>query len=214
MEAYIAAMGLLQVIIGGMLAFIQYQAEQRAKQRSEAFQVRLAEIETRGHDAKLDGENVGNALALVSAVVTTFEPVKTFLQNLAERVDVKHDETQRIVTSAAQENRLAHQLQLEKFDQTAGVMADVTQRRDTQHAEIIDRLNRHNEQIEELTKKIALASIQTEMRGDITRLIFLATGISADVKALIPKSEIEPGEGKQPVPESSDVESSKPEKPK
>lgn len=205
MELYIALIGLLQVAIGGALAFLQYRAEQRAKQRSEAFQLRLAEIESRGQDAKLDGENVGNALALVSAVVATFEPLKTYLENLANRVDSKHDETQKLVAGAAQENRLAHQVQIDRFDQASTVMAQVTQRRDNQHAEIIARLNKHNEQIEALSKKISVASIQTEMRGDITKLILLATGISDDVKALLPRPDNEPGEARQPEAEVSTI---------
>ncbi len=172
------------------------------RRNQQHMQLRLAEIETRGQDAKLDGENVNTALSLVATVVAAFESFKTFQEKLVERVDVKHDETQKVVAGAAQENRLAHQVQLDRFDQAASTMASVTKRRDGQYSEIIKRLDKQNSQIEVLSKKISLASIQTEIRGDIIKLVQLTTDISDGVKMLLPRAD-EPGEAKQPEPEPS-----------
>ena len=154
-------------------------------------------------NAERDDQNTSNAIALASAVVTTFQPVQTALEKLIERINVTHDETQQIVTGAAQESRLAHQVQLKKFEAANETMTTVSTRRDEQYSDIVRRLETQQQQLADLSKKIAVASIQENMRGDITRLVFLATGIRDDFNLLIPKITIsQPGESKKPTPEA------------
>jgi len=173
-----------------------------------AFQLRLTEIEQRGADARRNDENTSSALALAATVAAMFEPItkrgeKTneLLDGMIALVEKHQQNTESLITGAAKESRLAHQIHLERIEAAAETMTTVTARRDDQHKEVIARLDKHQGQIERLITEIKTSAIPDSIRGDITLLISLATGISTDVKQLLPKLTTESGEAKAAAPD-------------
>lgn len=174
--------------------------------------------------AERDDRNISNAIALASAVVTTFEPVKQALDAMIARMTMDNQGTQRVIQTTAQEAQRERLAVTQRIEKAVSAMSAVTIRRDEQHQAVIEqldtqqqtlmnRLDKHGTMIQTLIRDIKAAAIPDSIRGDITLLISLATGISQDVKLLRPPQAPEPGETKSaPDPEGS-TESNKETKP-
>ena len=159
-------------------------------------QVRLAEVEAKRENARADDANMAIALQLATHLATTLSPLRESIDKLAIASD-----------GIVEKNRAL-------FEDKAKQMALVTERRDQQQGAIIERLDRQQKQLEDLTKEVKVSDLPTSLRGEISKLVLLASNIGADVKSVL--SEIkkqvqppEPGEvSKSPEPEKSEEKAS------
>jgi hypothetical protein len=88
----------------------------------------------------------------------------------------------------------------------AGEMRETVERRHAEYLELIARMERQQQQLDELTKKVRVSDLPIEIRGDIARLMLLVSNIGADVKTLL-RGKSEPGESVAPAPETTSEES-------
>ena len=127
-------------------------------------------------------------------------------------LNTSHEATHSLIAASAQESRVAHGTHQSSIERLEGAIAKTAEAANSEaakgnnqrkriedtlqenHGAVITRLDAHQSQIETLINTIKAAAIPEAIRGDITRLIFLATGISDDVKKLVGKGEEKAGE--------------------
>ncbi len=192
------------------------------RREQNSLKLRMVEIESRDKESERNDATTQSALSVAAAIAALLNPLvergeKTniLLDKMLDRIDEKHTETQGLIAGAANEARLAHQTHLEQIEAAQKTMLTVVERRDAQHQELqasLDRLSKKHEQIEQLITDFRTEAVPAAIRGDITMLLLLATGIAADVKMLIPVPHSEPGEANAPEPEPS-IESSEEKEP-
>lgn len=184
--------GILSSCISGIIGIFMALARRDLGR----LQVRLAEVEAKRENARADDANMAIALQLATHLATTLSPLRESIDKLAIASD-----------GIVEKNRAL-------FEDKAKQMALVTERRDQQQGAIIERLDRQQKQLEDLTKEVKVSDLPTSLRGEISKLVLLASNIGADVKSVL--SEIkkqvqppEPGEvSKSPEPEKSEEKAS------
>jgi hypothetical protein len=179
--------GTLSTAVSGIIGVLMWMA----RRDMGRLQVRLAEVEAKRENARADDANMAIALQLATHLATTLSPLRESIDKLALASD-----------GIVERNRAL-------FEDKAKQMALVTERRDQQQGAIIERLDRQQKQLEDLTKEVKVSDLPTSLRGEISKLVLLASNIGADVKSVLNeiKKQVqppEPGEGPSPAPETTE----------
>jgi hypothetical protein len=197
-EQFTLLLGILSTVVSGGVGIILALI----RRDMGRVQVRLLEVEAKRENARADDTNMAMALQLATTIAATLEPVRNSMNDMVSMARQLMDQNAGFVN-----------LFVQKTDE----MRDVTTRRDQQlaehrqtgeqhHRELLDRLDRQQEQLETITKVVQVRDLPPEVRGKIAELVLLASNISADVKEL--RRFPEPGEAiSSPEPESNEVTS-------
>jgi len=187
---------ILLVLSQAILGWVLWQ-QQKGNQGHE---VRIADMESKRENARADDANMATALQLATLLATTLNPLKEAIDNLtasSDRVLEKNDNYLALFTQKADE---MHAVTVRRDQERE---ADRTHH-DAQHQEIINRLERQQKQLEILTKEVKVRDLPPQTRGEISRLVLLASNIGADVKTIL-KNTQGPGESNAPEPEVTEV---------
>jgi hypothetical protein len=191
--------GILSTGISGIIGVLMALA----RRDMGRLQVRLAEVEAKRENARADDANMAIALQLATHLATTLSPLRESIDRLTSASE-----------GVVEKSRVM-------FEDTAKTMSAVTARRDQerqedrefrdrQQGEILERLDRQQKQLEDLTKEVKVSDLPASLRGEISKLVLLASNIGADVKSVLSEfrkqaQTPDPGDvRKDPEPEKSE----------
>lgn len=175
-EQLTVLLGLASTLVSGVIGIILALI----RREMGRVRVRLAEVESRRENSRADDANIAMALQLATTIAVTMEPVRKSIDDMvsmASRLMEQNSES------------------LRQFIEKTNEMRTVTARRDLQwtehrqtgeqyHQELLERLDRQQQQLETITKEVKVRDLPASVRTEIAQLVLLASNISADVKEL------------------------------
>lgn len=198
-ELILALVGGIVTLGSNIFAFLQSRRKAAAEARESAekrektkLQLRLAEIEAQRERTRGDDEAMKSMLTIMSTFVQSLPQLQSTIENLvmvtAKQAEMISNLTQTVGAMAETSQQILTRADdmHEAVDRRDREAAEDRATQAERHQDVVARLERHSTMIETLISKIEAGAIPDQLRGDITLLVSLCTGISQEVGKLQP----------------------------
>jgi hypothetical protein len=198
-------LSIFSILANGIIVLLLERSKRATNRQLADMEQRRLDADAARENATRDDQNLSTTLMLTSTLASTMantlQPLKTSFEKMLQLSEQLLEQSTRNFEAFLARADAMHAV-VERRDQEAAADRQAHQER---HEELLARLDQQHRQIEALTKKVGVCDLPTDVRGDITRLVLLATTIGDDVKQLLHGAQ-EPGEAAPQHQESKDAE--------